>query len=242
MIEPAEALLAATGLRRVLAGKPPSRADVARSIDLEKELQAAVADYLRGRHRPQPRLEDLELPNSLPEASHGAVEGLEPQVAVGYGLVAARALAYLNQLVPRRPLPGLGEKFAGRSQAERARLRRAQAVVEDPVGVLGDLGALSDDEVECLRAVYPTLWSALGLAAAQALAEHKREPTSRQERALGRIMGVTVADVPSIQALYDQEEQGQGGGGGGGGGGAGGGQQVPETPETSTPFQRAAAR
>lgn len=240
MIDPAEALLAATGLRQVLAGKPPTRAQVARSIDLEQELEAAVLGYLRGRRGSAPRVDDVELPSALPEASHGAVEGLEPQVALGYGLAAGRALTYLGQLAPRRPLPGLTAKTADRSETERAHLRRAQAVVEDPVGVLGDLGALSDDEAECLRAVYPTLWSALGLAAAQALAKHDREPTSRQEQVLGRVMGVTVADVGSIQSLYDDKQQAGGGGGAGPPGGGGG--EVPESPETSTPFQRAATR
>lgn len=236
MIDPAEALLAVTGLRRVLAGKPPTKGDVGRSIDLEKELKEAVGAYLRGRRSPPPRVQELDLPSSLPEAAHGAVDGLDPQVALGYGLAAARALTYLRQLATRRRMLGLTERFASRSETERAQLRRAQAVVEDPVGVLGNLGALSDDEVQALRAVYPTLWSALGLAAGQALADHDQQPTSRQERVLGRIMGVTVTDVASIQSLYDQEQQAADGGGGGGGG------QVPETTETATPFQRAAAR
>lgn len=215
-VEQAEALLAATGLARVLAGKAPTRAQLARSTKLDDELVEAVVGYLQGRRSsaaaaPLP----AELPADLPPDAHGAVEGLAPDVATSYGLVAARALAFLNGLVPRRSLPGLASRtgqprLADRTASEGSALRRAWAVVEDPLGVLADLDAVTADQLAALQGVYPTIWSSLGLQATEAMARVDRDLTQREERTLGRLMGVAQADVEDLQALH-QPPQGGGG-------------------------------
>lgn len=226
MIDQAEALLACTGLGQVLAGKPPTPADVARSISLEDDLRSAVRSYLRGRHTFPKARSPLELPPSLPEAAHGAVRGLDPQVAILYGMAAARALAYLNQLVPPRALPGLRQRMAERTAAEATSLRRCTAAVEDPLGLLNDIDGLAEDQVATLRAVYPTLVSELALCAAEAMADVDRDLTGRQERALGRLLGVAPPDVSALQQLHRHEEQKQSAKQGGG-----------KSPGLATPLQ-----
>lgn len=215
-IEQAEALLAATGLGQVLGGKAPTHAQLTRSTRLEDELLELMVGYLQGRRQgataaPLPE----ELPPGLPPDAHGAVEGLAPEVATGYGLAASRALAYLNTLAPRRKLPGLASRtgqprLADRSASEGAELRRAWAVVEDPLGVLGDLEAVTEDQLAALRAAYPALWSELGLKAAEGMAQVDRDLTQREERTLGRLMGVAPTDVEDLQALHKPPEAKQG--------------------------------
>ena len=217
MTEQAEALLAVTGLSQVLEGRAPAKAQLARSTQLDEELLAAVAGYLAGkRSAPAPGELPAELPPALPPDAHGAIGGLDPEVATGYALAAARALTYLNGLAPRRKLPGLRPRLADRAAAEQAELRRAAAVVQDPIGVLGDLDAVTQDQLEALRAVYPTLWSALGLQATEAMAAANRDLTQREERTIGRLLGVAAADVQDLQALHQPPESGPQGGGEGG--------------------------
>jgi hypothetical protein len=206
MIDQAEALLAATGLRQVLAGQPPTPADVDRSISLEGELRDAVKSYLRGRKRAPAAVRLFELPPTLPLDAHGAVRGLDPQVAILYGMAAARALAYLNALCPPRSLPGLRQRFAERTEAEHTSMRRCTAAVEDPVSLLGDIDGLAEDQIATLRAVYPTLVSELALCAAEAMADVNKDLTDRQERALGRLLGVAPPDVSVLQQLHRHEE------------------------------------
>jgi hypothetical protein len=206
MIDPAESLLACTGLGQVLAGKPPAPADVSRSLSLEEDLRDAVRSYLRGRKRAPGAVRPLQLPPSLPETAHGAVRGLDPQVAILYGMAAARALAYLNALVPARALPGLRQRMAERTAAEATTMRRCTAAIEDPLGVLGDIDGLAEDQIATLRAVYPTLVSELALCAAEAMADEDRDLTGRQERALGRLLGVAPPDVSTLQQLHRHEE------------------------------------
>jgi hypothetical protein len=207
VIDPAESLLACTGLAQVLLGKPPTPADVGRSIALPDELRDAVKAYLHGRRKPPRSVLALVLPPTLPIDAHGAVRGLDAQVAVLYGLCAARALAYLNQLVPRRALPGLRARLADRTDAEKTTMRRCTQAVEDPLSVLGDIDGLAEDQVATLRAVYPTLVSELGLCAAEAMADADKDLTGRQERALGRLLGVAPPDVSALQQLHRHEEQ-----------------------------------
>ena len=237
-VEQAEALLAATGLAQVLEGKPASRQQLARSTRLEDELEEALVGYLQGRHSaPTPPPMPDELPPGLPPDAHGAVEGLAPEVATGYGLAAARALNYLGQLAPRRKLPSLGNRtgqprLADRTATERAELRRAWAVLQDPVGTLGDLDAVTEDQLEALRVAYPTLWAHLSLAAAEAMAKVDRDLTQREERTLGRLMGVAPADVQDLQAMHQPPE------GGGGKQPSGGG----DAPSLESPVQHQQSR
>lgn len=229
-MDQAEALLAVTGLRRVLDGVPPTKEDLARSIDLEKELKSTIVSYLRGKRKGAAIVQNIDLPPSLPEDAHNAVDGLHSDVAVGYGIAAARALTYLNTLVQQRSLPGLTAKVADRTAGEKSLLRRAMQAVEDPIGVLGDIGSLSDDQIETMKNCFPTMWSDLGMQAAEAMAKVNKTLSSREEQKIGRLMGVSVGDVNSIQALYAQdkaEKQAQG--------------QTPEMAEMGTATQKIAA-
>jgi hypothetical protein len=232
-LDPGEAILVVTGLRRVLRGKRPTLEQLARSAKVEDELKAAVLGYLQGKRTAAPDPPDEEVPPEMPEDAHSAVEGLDPQVAMGYSLAAGRALQAIRQAVPRRVLAGLRDRPAQATETERARRRRAWAVVENPMAVLGDLRAMSDDQVTVLQTVYPTLWSALGLAAGEALAVHNKDPDSRQERVLGRLMGIQVADVAALQDLHAQPEKQSGGPSAGGG---------PQTTNVQTPSQKLAAQ
>jgi hypothetical protein len=216
MTDQAEALLACTGLGQVLAGTPPTRDQLTRSTQLDEELLAAVVAYLGGGRSSAPPATAMpaELPPDLPPDAHGAVTGLDQDVATGYGLAAARALAYLNGLAPRRKLPGLASRtgqprLADRSGSEGAELRRAWQVVEGPLAVLGDLDAVTEDQLEALRYVYPTLWSGLGLQAAEGMAEVDRDLTQREERTLGRLMGTSTDDVEDLQALHKPPKGGE---------------------------------
>lgn len=212
MIEQGEALLAAGGLRRVLDGKAPTAPQVARSARLEDEARAAVESYLDGKHTAPPVIQGVDFPDELPEDAHGAVGELDGDVAVGYALAADRALEYLRNLVPRRPIPGLRARLADRNAGEKATLRRAWQVLEHPIETLRDLGAVSEDQIAAYQAVYPSLWSALGLVASEAMAKANRDLSNREERALGRILGVSVSDVASLQKLHAPEKvQTQGG-------------------------------
>jgi hypothetical protein len=203
MTEQAEALLACTGLAQVLAGAPATREQLTRSTLLDEELLAVVVSYLGG-HRSGAAAAAMpaELPPDLPPDAHGAVAGLDQDVATGYGLAAARALAYLGSLAPRRKLPGLRARLADRSASEGAELRRAWQVVEDPLAVLGDLDAVTEDQLEALHNVYPSLWSTLAIQAAEGMAQVDRDLTQREERTLGRLMGAPVEDVADLQALH----------------------------------------
>jgi hypothetical protein len=232
-MDQAEALLACTGLRKILAGRPPSKAEIVRSVNLEPLLKRLVTDYLQGRRvHPEPE-GNIDLPAKLPEDSHDAMGGLDPEVAVGYGIAAGRALQYLNNLIPKRALPSLTEKTADRTASEKAQMRRVLQAVNNPLGVLGDVASMTDDQIAALKAVYPTMWSALGLASSEAMADVDRELSSREERVLGRLLGVAVGDVQSIQTMYRQEEKEQRTGGAGGG---------PAGPEMATATQTLAAK
>lgn len=206
MIEQGEALLAATGLRRVLSGKPPTKQDVERSIRLEDDMRDAVAAYLKGKKADRPAFQDYDLPGQLPADASGAVGKMVPEAAAGFGLAAARALAYLNSILKPRAVPGLGVKVASTPGAERAMLRRAKQAIESPVGVLADIDGLTIDHVTAIKAAYPTLFAALGLAAGEATAAAGRALTTREERAIGRLQAVQVADVASVQALHRAEK------------------------------------
>lgn len=215
MTDQADALLACTGLAQVLAGTPPTREQLARSTQLDDELLAAMVGYLGGHRRSSGAGAAMpaELPPDLPPDAHGAVAGLDQDVATAYGLVAARALAYLNTLAPRRKLPGLASRtgqprLADRSASEGAELRRAWQVVEDPLAVLGDLDAVTEDQLEALKNAYPTLWAGLGTVAAEGMAQADRDLTQREERTLGRLMGIPAEDVQDLQALHQPPQGG----------------------------------
>ena len=230
-VDQGEAILAATGLRQVLAGRAPTRQQVSRSTELEDEAKAAVLGYLAGRRKAPAAVSDVDVPAELPEDAHGAVGDLDPVVAVAYTLAASRALAYLGDLAPLRQLPGLVKKLAGRNGTEMSAMRRAWQVVEDPIAVLGDLAALSDDQIGALKGVYPTLWASVGLQAGLALAEADRELSDRQERAIGRLMGISVGDAAAFQELHRAPEAPKGGGG-----------SPAPAGDVTTPFQRVAAQ
>lgn len=216
MVDPGEALLACGGVAKVLRGERPDKEQARRSTLVEDELREAVIAFLKGKRGRAPKVREADFTAELPEDAHEAIDGLEGDTAVSYGIAAGRALKYLNGLEPQRPLPGLQDKMSAPNGAERAAKRRVLTVLEDPIGTLNDLSSVTDDQLQAMQAVYPTLYAALGLAATEAMADVDKELTSKQERAIGKILGVATADVGAFQQLHAHAQQQEQGGGGGG--------------------------
>jgi len=202
-IDPGEALLAMTGLRRFMEGDGPGAIEIRRSTQLGTTLREGVRAYLRGRAEPgdRPDVGYVEkLPTTMPEASARAVGPAPDQTETAFTLAAERARQYLAGLVPIRPLPGISARFAQPSHAELAQRRRAAEAVEGPVGLLGRLERLSIDHILALKAVYPTLYRDLYAAVGEEISARARPLTGREEGALSRLLGIPVTGMDMLAA------------------------------------------
>jgi len=196
------------------SGIGPTALEQRRALKLEDEAAAALRSYLNGAGGRRPAYQSgrgaeppevdtswaAQLPDAVPESSSVAVEGIPEDAILSFTVAAARALNYLRGLLPERRRPGLVAQSFGLSAAERAQLRRAATAIEDPIGLLAHVDGLSTDHVDALRAVYPTLYGALGPLVGTAIAEHAQSLTGRQDASLSRLLGIQQSGLDLLKA------------------------------------------
>lgn len=146
----------------------------------------------------------------------GAVDD-EGDEAAGVIVVAARAIRYLQDILPRRTrVTFTGPESVKPNDLVRFRFRRAYEVADDPMRLFGDLnaGRLARDQVRTLEALYPALHEAAQRALFQELANLKaRRP--RLELARWRVRMIenllltrswTPELARAMQAAFKEEE------------------------------------
>jgi hypothetical protein len=209
-VDPGELLFARVLMPDFLAGRGPTQWDIRAPDRMLAELGAGIRSYLKGRSADLPNIDTayaFDLPEAIPPESFGAVERLPPDLVVTFVLTAQRALAYLQQLVPVRKLPGLASRDADMTAAEKARLRRAAQAVEDPIRCLQAPEALSGDHVDAIRAVYPALFAEAARLSGEAISTLTRPLRAREDAALSRLLGLP-ARAMAILAGPDQTQAG----------------------------------
>ncbi len=211
MIE-AEYLFSRQLMPDFLAGKSPTQWDIRDPMRIGQEIADGFRAYLRGSAEP-PKDVDVDwvfnLPDTLPEGVADGLERLPDDVAIGYSLTGQRSLQYLQDLTPTRIMMGLGIRTASTNHTERARLRRAAAAVEDPIGRLASPEFLSVDGIGAIASVYPELYQAAVLSCGEVISELKRPLRAREQIALSRVSGVPARAKATLQGK-DESLSGEG--------------------------------
>lgn len=195
MIDQGELLFARQRMVDFLTGKGPSGWNIRDPERIARELERGIRDYLRKGAEPPAELDvswALTLPDTLPESAEASVSRLPPEVIVSYSMTGQRALQYLHDIVTPRQMPGLANRRAPLNHYERARLRRAAAAIEDPVGRIVAPEYLSADAVTAIAAVYPTLYAETVAMVGDAVAAAGRILRAREEAALAKLVGAPV--------------------------------------------------
>lgn len=209
-MDPGELLFARLLMPDFLGGRGPTQWDIRAPDRMLLELSGGIRSYLKGEAAELPDVDTsyaFALPKEIPPESFAAVERLPPDAVISFALTAQRALAYLQQLVATRKLPGLAAQDADQTAAEKARLRRAAQAVEDPIGCLKAPESLSGDHVDALRAVYPALYAEAARLAGEAIQGLTRPLRAREDAALSRLLGVPARAL-AILAGPDQTQAG----------------------------------
>ncbi len=217
-----------------LTGKGPTQWTLKAPERMLTEVRDGVRGYLRGKSAGLPAVDTgwaFDLPESIPLESFGSVERMPQDVVISFTLTAQRALAYLQGLIRKRPLPGLASKDAGMTAAERAKLRRAAQAVEVPIGCLSVPEQLSADHVDAIRTVYPALYAEAAKIVGEEIQGLKRQLKGREESALSRFLGIPARGL----AILNGPDQTQVGSDPSGRGSRGG---TPKELELTTPVQR----
>jgi hypothetical protein len=207
-IDPGEAALAALGASRLLTGTPLTPDEMTRAQGVGGEIRTAIGRYLRGEGGGSyARGADDDLPALPPPEAAGVAD--DPDVAVDVGTAVTRALQRLDKAIPQRSLGGLQDDQAQATWQERSAKRRARAALEKLPAVLGDLDALSEDQLQVIRDVMPTVAAALPVIAMEEMAAVNRRLSKRQERGVARILGLSTGReaVAEYQAVYQREAQ-----------------------------------
>lgn len=189
---PAEALLAVTGIARLLDDKPKAitRADATRAIKLPAELADWFRSYLSDSALAKPASENItfdynETAKELIEAEHDIEarqsaamdKATDIDLARDYATVSREAIGYLRSKIEPRLIPSfLGDVAVNPGRHETYCARRIYLAVDDPMGtVIGDLrrGCLVSDQVQTFKDVYPELYGVTVDTLVDALAERK---------------------------------------------------------------------
>lgn len=196
----AEALMAVTGIKRVLEREPQkiTAADKHAAAALPREMRRAVSRFLDPDTVPRqvPKMKRFDYAKALDQIT----KALEPQhladlagmfrpsdaiLGAEYLALATRLLGYLQSILPIRTLKTMATTInVDPSDAEIARFRRAYDVVNDPMIVLRDMEYLMlvGDQVNTVATNYPTLYAmmrdrmALGMADELAKKKHWELP------------------------------------------------------------------
>lgn len=179
----------------------------------------------RGQTPYQKRAAELrEAMANLPATQHHLATTLEPIRQASPQLfdlmyqTAMRRLKFLAMKLPRNP--GQGSMINGYRdyeppRYEQMRFARYVAAAESPLSVLDNLaaGAVTPEEVEALKAIYPETFRATQLFLVQYLPTHADQVGYDRRVQLGILFGVAADSsmrpdfVQSIQQLYAQEAQ-----------------------------------
>ena len=216
-------LLAATGVRRVLAKKHRriTVADQERAEMLPREIRRGLTRFATDTGGPKkaPHMGPFDfdwVQEHLAEALAGGdeAEPLSPALledladafrpedhdeAASYLGAVRRVLPYLQSIMPTRSTPSVaGAQTYDPSDTEIARFRRAFDVADDPMVVVRDLeaGILVDDQLQHLRALYPTIGGT------------DADPGTLK-RTLGFVLARAITDKKSFKLPYRKELQAQ---------------------------------
>lgn len=210
MIE-AELLFARQSIPDFLSGRGPGLWDIKIPGRIQRQVADGFRSYLRKGAEPPPDVDVgwvFSLPDEMPDSAETSSYRLPDDVAIEYGLVAQRALDYLRNLVPERVMvSGIATRTATTNHAERAKMRRAAAAVEDPIGRLASPEYLSVDAIACIAHVYPELYADAVASIGEAIGELKRPLRAREEQALSRICGIAAKPMVSLKGP-DQSQAG----------------------------------
>lgn len=174
---PAEALLAVSGVARLLdkTPKPIGQADARRAAQLPERIGTDLREFLVGADLKK----DVSEPGKFPYNKRAAAiveadddiedrlmaalnDVADQDLSEAYSTTARAALIYLREKIPPRTVPtfggdepvepGLFETFAA---------RRVFRAVDEPMTVFDDLrsGILVSDQVQAFRDTYPKLYA-----------------------------------------------------------------------------------
>jgi hypothetical protein len=207
----AELLFARMRMVDFLAGKGPTQWDTRDPERISQQLANGFRSYLRGNREPPSAVDTdwaFAIPDELPESAEGSIDRLPDNIAVAFSMVGQTALQYMRDLVPVRKFTGMGIKSAVTTHQERAKIRRAAAAVEDPVGRLASPEYLSVDGLAAIAAVYPELYADGVVRIGEAVSELKRPLRPREEAALGKLSGIAAKPLNVLQGA-DKSQAGQ---------------------------------
>lgn len=147
-------------------------------------------------------------------------EGGAPKIAQGLTIGAQKALAYLQQAVPKPPAPSspFAPKIAWNpSDFEINKFAQIAQVAENPMVVLEELeqGTLTDNHIDALKNMFPNVYMAIQNKIMQTAAENPK-PLPYQARVnLSRLAGVPLDDtltpenILKLQSKYMREQEDQ---------------------------------
>lgn len=221
-IKPGRAILAAIGLRRVVAPGPVkiTEPEFARGVKLEPELYAVIGRFLDGAREAVP----------FPEYDHDDVEKMLFRVLNdeditakleqfrghpgGDDFIAAadQAARFLKTKMPRRMRAAFtGPKPVRPSTAELFTWRRYLETVGNPLWAIRNLLAatLGREHIEALAAVWPDVLAAVRAAAENGIADRlEKNPqftlTRRQVRQLAVLLAKDPTAPPELVAALQQ--------------------------------------
>jgi hypothetical protein len=145
------------------------------------------------------------------------VRAVDPILADRMETIAARRIEYLSSILPRRPdIAGapIGPDNWQPSDMEMRAFARSVAAVEDPYAVLERAahGAVTPEDVDALRAVYPELLADFTASVAAELPTLRKTLSPAKKLSLSILTGVPVdpamdpAILRTLQAQYQYEE------------------------------------
>lgn len=198
----AELLFARMRMVDFLAGRGPTKWDFRDPERVSQQMANGFRGYLKGNREPPAEVDTgwaFAIPDELPPSAETSIERLPDDVAVAFSMVGQAALQYMRELVPVRKFTGMGIKAAVTNHQERAKMRRAAAAIEDPVGRLAAPEYLSVDGIAAIASVYPELYADAVVRAGEAIAELKRPLRPREEAALGKLSGIAAKPLTVLQ-------------------------------------------
>lgn len=207
----AELLFARMRMVDFLAGHGPTQWDIRDTERVSRQVASGFRFYLRGEREPPPEVDTawaLSIPDELPPSAETSIERLPDDVAVAFSMVGQTALQYMRDLVPARKFQGMGIKAAVTNHQERAKMRRAAAAIEDPVGRLAAPEFLSVDGIAAIAGVYPELYANAVVRIGEVVSELKRPLRPREEAALGKLSGIAAKPLSVLQG---RDQSGAGG-------------------------------
>lgn len=132
---------------------------------------------------------------------------LAPNTAAAVSTKVQAAVAFLSQAAPKPPpmpldVPALRRTWRP-SDVELSKFARKLSAVENPVGVLRRMaaGAVTREEVDAVRAVYPSLYEDMRNTLVAKLSEQKKPLDYRRTVALSHVLGEPLDSTLTPQAV-----------------------------------------